>query len=214
MLVSLSCSKCSYQFACKNICCRHILWCVGVGGSVFDYYLPGMVEMVAPDCGRRVVTFFLWKDIAERSMFQVDKRVSGGCNYWMPYPMVQGIIECRLFCWLCWSFTLWGSCTWILMCVTLLCWNWMHSVICWILDFDGCFMKGNNISLNASGPRHQRVKHRQSIGIWQQLEMDCWLWKHQIGPNFPFTRFACPGHFPPHPTGPQHWMLGAWTQYC
>jgi len=40
---------------------------------VFDYYLPGMVEMVAPDCGRRVVTFFLWKDIAERSMFQVDK---------------------------------------------------------------------------------------------------------------------------------------------
>jgi hypothetical protein len=24
---------------------------------VFAYYLPGMVEMVAPDCGRREVTF-------------------------------------------------------------------------------------------------------------------------------------------------------------
>jgi len=40
---------------------------------VFAYYLPGMVEMVAPDCGRRVATFFLWEDIAEKGMFQVDK---------------------------------------------------------------------------------------------------------------------------------------------
>jgi hypothetical protein len=40
-----------------------------------------MVEMVAPDCGRRVVTFVLWEDIAERSMFQVDNNCSGGFNY-------------------------------------------------------------------------------------------------------------------------------------
>jgi hypothetical protein len=50
MLVSLSCSKCLYQFSCKNSCCKHELQCgFGVGGSVFAYYLPGMVEMMAPD---------------------------------------------------------------------------------------------------------------------------------------------------------------------
>jgi hypothetical protein len=31
-----------------------------------------MIEMMAADCGRRLVMFFLWEDIAERSMFQVD----------------------------------------------------------------------------------------------------------------------------------------------
>jgi len=41
--------------------------------------------------------------------------------------------------------------------------------------------------------------------------MDCWLWKHQVGTVFPFTRSACLGHFPLHPTGPQHCMLRAWT---
>jgi hypothetical protein len=50
MLVTLSCSKCLYQFSCKNSCCKHVLRCgFGVGGSVFAYYLPGMVEMIAPD---------------------------------------------------------------------------------------------------------------------------------------------------------------------
>jgi hypothetical protein len=74
MLVSLPCSKCLYQFTCKNGCCKHVLRCgFGVGGSVFAYYLPGTLEMVDPGRGRRVVTVFLWEDIAERSMFQVDK---------------------------------------------------------------------------------------------------------------------------------------------
>lgn len=36
MLVSLPCSKCLYQFTCKNGCCKHVLRCgFGVGGSVF-----------------------------------------------------------------------------------------------------------------------------------------------------------------------------------
>jgi hypothetical protein len=50
MLVSLSCSKCLYQLTCKNSYWKHVLRCgFGVGGSVFAYYLPGMVVMVAPD---------------------------------------------------------------------------------------------------------------------------------------------------------------------
>jgi hypothetical protein len=32
-----------------------------------------MVEMSVPGCGRRMVVNFLWEDVAERSMLQVDK---------------------------------------------------------------------------------------------------------------------------------------------
>jgi hypothetical protein len=47
---------------------------------MFAYYLPGMVEMVASDCERRVVTFFLCEDVAERSVFQVENCFRGS-NY-------------------------------------------------------------------------------------------------------------------------------------
>lgn len=40
---------------------------------MFAYYLPGIVEMAVPGRGRRMVTSFLWEDIAERSMLQLDK---------------------------------------------------------------------------------------------------------------------------------------------
>jgi hypothetical protein len=70
---------------------------------------------------------------------------SGGSNYWIPYPMVQGTIEC----WFCWLILYSEEIVLEFWCVlTLLCWNWMRSVIFWILNIEGCFVKGNNLSLN------------------------------------------------------------------